>query len=159
MRRAVERIDAGHWPTGKSVGTVTLAFQDRHRRRIRMADDTGEPFMLDLTEAEHLHDGDGLRLENGDVIEVRSAVEAVLDIQCEDMFHASRVAWHIGNRHIPMQVLDSGKLRIQADHVLADMLRGLGAQVSEIEAAFSPEPGAYAGGGHSHGHGGHGHEH
>lgn len=152
MRKAIKRIDHGAWSRDEKIGTVTLAFDDRHRRRIRMLDDAGEPFMLELTEAEHLHNGDGLRLDQGGIIEVRSAKEAVLDIICQDTVHAARIAWHIGNRHLPMQVLGNGNLRIRADHVLADMLKGLGAEVQELESAFSPEPGAYATGGHGHEH-------
>jgi len=152
MRKAIERLDQGTWPSDKKVGSVTLPFDDRHRRRIRMSDDAGEPFLLDLSEAEHLHNGDGLRLDGGGIIEVQSALEAVLDIKCQDATHAARVAWHIGNRHLPVQVLSNGNMRIRADHVLADMLRGLGAEVTEREDEFAPEPGAYAVGGHRHAH-------
>ena len=159
MRKAIERLHRGHWPPADEIATVTLSFDDRHRRRIRITDDAGAAFLLDLPEAEHLHDGDGLRLDTGGILVVRAATEAVLDIACQNAAHSARIAWHIGNRHIPLQVLDNGGLRIRADHVLADMLRGLGAEVTERDAAFSPEPGAYATGGHgvSHGHGGHDH--
>lgn len=153
MRKAIKRIQSGEWNASEEVGTVTLAFDDRHRRRIRLSDDSGEAFLLDLPEAEHMHEGDGLALDSGGVLQVRAAIESVLDITCTDLVHTARIAWHIGNRHIPVQVLDDGALRIRADHVLAEMLRGLGCDVSERKAAFSPEPGAYASGGH----GGHGH--
>ncbi len=163
MRKAIERLEKGTWPDANAVGTVTLTFDDRHRRRIRMADDAGAPFLLDLAEAEYLHDGDGLRLDAGGYLQVKAAKEAVLDIHCQDAAHTARIAWHIGNRHIPLEVLDDGGLRIRADHVLAGMLEGLGAHVHNREDAFSPEAGAYAGGGHgsSHGHGhadGHAHD-
>ena len=150
MRKAIERLEHGTWLASDAIGTVTLAFDDRHRRRIRLIDDAGEPFLLDLAEAEHLHDGDGLRLGEGGIIQVQSAIEAVLDIECMDATHTARIAWHIGNRHIPLQVLANGNLRIRADHVLAEMLRGLGARVAELKAAFSPEPGAYASTGNGH---------
>ena len=88
--------------------------------------------------------------ENGFIIEIQSAIEAVLDIECQDTEHAARVAWHIGNRHIPLQVLKNGHLRIGADHVLAEMLKGLGAKVMDVQSEFSPESGAYASGGHGH---------
>jgi urease accessory protein len=150
MRKTIERINKGDWPDSDQAGTVTLPFDDRHRRRIRLMDDAGEPFLLDLAEAEHLHDGDGLRLDNGGIILVQSALEDVLDIECQDPAHTARIAWHIGNRHIPLQVLSNSHLRIRADHVLAEMLRGLGTKVVKLERPFSPEPGAYAesGGGH-----------
>ncbi|MEZ7865220.1 MAG: urease accessory protein UreE [Rhodospirillales bacterium] len=150
MRKVFKRLNKTAWSESDKVGTVTLPFDDRHRRRIRMTDDAGEPFMLELSEAEHLHDGDGLELENGFIIEIQSAIEAVLDIECQDTEHAARVAWHIGNRHIPLQVLKNGHLRIGADHVLAEMLKGLGAKVMDVQSEFSPESGAYASGGHGH---------
>ena len=87
---------------------------------------------------------------NPDLSGIQSAIEAVLDIECQDTEHAARVAWHIGNRHIPLQVLKNGHLRIGADHVLAEMLKGLGAKVMDVQSEFSPESGAYASGGHGH---------
>lgn len=159
MRKAIERIKRDDWSESDQVATVTLSFDDRHRRRIRMIDDDGAPFLLDLAEAEHLHDGDGLRLDTVGIIRVRSAMEPVLEIGCQDAAHTARIAWHIGNRHIPLQVLGDGQLRIRADHVLAEMLRGLGAAVDAHEASFSPEPGAYATGGHKNPDHGHSHDH
>lgn len=153
MRRAVLVKHAGKWQ-GDGVPSVTLPYDERHRRRIRMTDDGGEEFLLDLADAVLLVDGDGLILEGGGVIAVRVAPEAVLDIQCRDAAHAARVAWHIGNRHTAVQVLDDGRLRIAADHVMADMITGLGAGVSPATAPFEPEGGAYS---HSGGH--HGHDH
>jgi len=158
MRKAIERLNYGTWLQANAVGTVTLPFDDRHRRRIRMQDDAGAPFLLDLEEAEYLHEGDGLRLDDGGILLVRAAQEAVLDIHCRDAAHTARIAWHIGNRHIPLQVLDNGSLRIRADHVLAGMLEGLGAHVHYLEDSFSPEAGAYEGRGQSQGHAHH-HEH
>ena len=144
MRRAITHLIAGQWPEAERVATVTLDFDDRHRRRIRLSDDTGEDFLLDLPMAVRLGDGDGLSLDCGGIIHVRAADEAVLDIQCGDLVLTARIAWHIGNRHIPIQVLEGGNLRIRDDHVLAKMLQGLGAHVHRHRAPFSPEPGAYA---------------
>lgn len=154
MRHAVERVPAGLWPPEAETATVTLAHADRHRRRIRMFDDDGTPFLLDLPRAEYLHDGDGLRLEEGGVLRVVAAEEAVADIACADTVHLARVAWHLGNRHLAVQVLDDGRLRIAHDHVIEDMVEGLGASVTRRTAPFQPEGGAYAAG-----HGGHGHGH
>lgn len=158
MRRAITHYSAGSWPESEQVATVTLAFDERHRRRVKLADDGGESFLLVLERAVLLADGDGLELDGGGYIAVKAANESVFDIRCRDSRHTARVAWHIGNRHTPVQVLPDGSLRILHDHVLKDMLIGLGAEVAERTAApFSPEPGAYAGHGeghsHDHGHG------
>jgi len=157
MRRAVAHHAAGSWPAKEAVATVTLVFADRHRRRVRLSDDKGKPFMLDLERAVQLADGDGLALEGGGFIAVRAAEESVLDIRCTGAGHAARIAWHIGNRHTALQVLPGGRLRILGDHVLKTMLEGLGATVTETRAPFQPERGAYAGvhdhaAGHHHHH-------
>jgi len=161
LRRATEVLKAGAWPPSDAVATVTLAFDDRHRRRVRLIDDSGEAFLLDLDDATRMGDGDGLRLDRGGIVHVRAADEEVLDIRCADPRDTARMAWHIGNRHLPTQVLEDGALRIRADHVIAQMLGRLGAEVEAKTAAFDPEPGAYdegTGGAHSHGHG-HSHDH
>lgn len=154
MRRATHVIPKAEWKPAEAKGTVTLSFEDRFRRRIRLIDDAGEPFLLDLAQATRFEDGDGLGLVEGGVLMVRAALEYVLDVIGTDIRHVARLAWHIGNRHTPVQVLDDGTLRIQYDHVLQHMLEGLGAVTARREAAFVPEPGAYdgRGGGHSHNH-------
>lgn len=153
MRRTNKYHHPGHWQ-GEVVATLTLPYADRHRRRIRLNDDNGEPFLLDLAHATRLDDGGGLKLENGEFIRLCAAVEAVTDIQCRSALHSAQVAWHIGNRHAPVQVLEDGRLRILSDHVLAQMLIGLGAELNETEAPFAPEGGAYSGGHqHEHSHG------
>lgn len=158
MRRAIERLAAGHWGAAEAIGTVTLAFDDRYRRRIRLTDDAGEPFLLDLTDATRLADGDGLRVEGGGVIAVRAADEPVADAHGGTPAETARIAWHLGNRHTPIQVLPDGGVRIRHDHVLVAMLRGIGATVTELQGPFTPEPGAYeATGGHGHHH--HDHDH
>ena len=160
MRRATEIRARGSWPAEQAVATVTLDFDDRHRRRIRLVDDGGRDFLLDLEEARMMGDGDGLRLSDGGFIRVVAADEAVADVSGSSPAHAARLAWHIGNRHAPVQVLPDGVLRIRGDHVLVAMLEGLGASVVRRRAPFSPEPGAYARNGHDNGHGhGHGHDH
>jgi len=142
----------GGWQAADTVATVTLDFDDRYRRRVRLVDDTGEAFLLDLDDATRLADGDGLRLEGGGIVQVRAADEDVLDIRCADPRDTARMAWHIGNRHLPTQVLEDGALRIRADHVIEAMLIRLGAEVETRSASFNPEPGAYDEGGHNHGH-------
>ncbi len=144
MRRAIAVISNRSWPKAETVGTVTLGFHDRHRRRVRMSDDGGTEFLLDLPQAAVLKDGYGLALEGGGYIQVRAALEAVADFRASSPEHLARLSWHIGNRHVPAQVLPHGVLRILDDHVLVDMARGLGAEVVRHHAPFAPEAGAYA---------------
>ncbi|MGB0627349.1 MAG: urease accessory protein UreE [Alphaproteobacteria bacterium] len=152
LRRAIDVAAAGTWPAADAVATVTLDFDDRYRRRVRLVDDAGEAFLLDLDDATRLADGDGLKLEGGGIVAVRSADEQVLDIRCADPRDTARMAWHIGNRHLPTQVLEDGALRIRADHVIEAMLIRLGAEVEAKTASFNPEPGAYDTGEHGHHH-------
>ncbi len=149
MRRVLHITAKGHWRPGDAVGSVTLAFGDRHKRRFKMADDGGVPFLLDLEAAVLLADGDGLVLEGGGVILVRAATEPVADIHCSSLEETARMAWHIGNRHTPLQVLEGGVLRILDDHVLVHMVESLGARTERHPAPFAPEPGAYSGKSHA----------
>jgi urease accessory protein len=96
-----------------------------------------------------LRGGDALVLEDGRLIEVVAAPEPLAEIRCTDPQHLVRVAWHLGNRHLPTQIMAKG-LRIRRDHVIEAMVKGLGARVIEIEAPFDPEGGAYAAAGHDH---------
>ncbi|HEY9081144.1 urease accessory protein UreE [Magnetovibrio sp.] len=150
MRRAIRVITENEWTPQDVKGTVTLSFEDRFRRRVRLHDDAGEAFLLDLAQATRFEDGDGLVLDGGGVLLVRAALEDVLDVAGTDTQHSARLAWHIGNRHTPVEVLASGHLRIQYDHVLSHMLEGLGATLERKKAPFVPEPGAYDGHGSSH---------
>ena len=145
MRRAIA-IE----PAGPATDSVTLSFDDRHRRRLRLVTDGGEEVLLDLPAAIVLHNGDCLRLDDGRLLAVRAAAEEVMDIRATTPSALMRLAWHLGNRHTPTQILDDC-LRIRADHVLEGMLEGLGAMVERRHAPFDPEGGAYASGhGHDH---------
>lgn len=157
MRASVVK-PAGSW-SAAADDSIVLDYDDRHRRRMAMTGTHGVSFLLDLPEATWLRSGDALVLEDGRLIEVVAAPEPLLEIRCADPLHLARVAWHLGNRHLPSQIMPKA-IRIRRDHVIADMARGLGAQVREIEAPFDPEGGAYAegAGGHHHGHG-HSHDH
>lgn len=164
MIRATHVRPAGHWSEA-AADTVVLGFDDRHRRRMAMTGTRGLAFLLDLPEAVALRGGDALVLEDGQLVEVVAAPEPLVEIRGSDPQHLVRIAWHLGNRHLPTQIAGRG-LRIRRDHVIEDMVRGLGARVIEIEAPFDPEGGAYAGGaahahGHeaAHGHADHGHGH
>jgi urease accessory protein len=152
MRRATKIIEAESWAKDDVLSTVTLAFDARFRRRIKLTDDNGEDFLLDLREATRLEEGMALVFEEGGVIAVKAADEDVLDIYCASIALTARIAWHIGNRHTPVQVLEEGGLRITYDHVLQHMVEGLGASTSRVQAPFSPEPGAYTEGGGHHDH-------
>ncbi len=149
MRRAARVLADGTWKADQQVGTVTLAHFDRHRRRILLADDAGGDFLLDLDDAVSLVHGDGLALDGGGVIKVVAANEDVADIGAEEPAHLARLAWHLGNRHLAVQVLASGGLRIAWDHVIAVMIEGLGGKVERRRAPFQPEGGAYGAHGHA----------
>jgi len=151
MRRAVAVHPRGQWPEGGMVDTVTLAYLDRHRRRIRLVADSGAAFLLDLSRAYHLSDGDGLELDNGGYVRVRAAPEPVLEVEAADGASLLRIAWHLGNRHLPLQVVGD-RLRIREDHVIAEMVSGLGGRTTRLDAPFDPELGAYAGAAHHHAH-------
>src|SRR3984885_6789513 len=138
--------------------TIVLDFDDRHRRRMAMTGTRGLEFLLDLENAVALRGGDALVLEDGRLVEVVAAPEPLVEIRGSDPQHLVRVAWHLGNRHLPTQITARG-LRIRRDHVIEAMVRGLGARLIEIEAPFDPEGGAYAEGGHGHGAEGHDHAH
>jgi urease accessory protein len=144
MRRAIAVHRRGHWPDEAAVDSVTLAFLDRHRRRIRLVADSGSPFLLDLPRAQHLTEGDGLELDTGSYIRVCAAAEPVIEVAADTPTDLLRIAWHIGNRQLPLQVAD-GVLRLRADAVIAAMIEGLGGHVSRCEAPFDPEIGLYAG--------------
>ncbi|HTV89373.1 MAG TPA: urease accessory protein UreE [Stellaceae bacterium] len=151
MQRAIAAHKRGLWPDEAAVDTVSLPFLDRHRRRIRLVADSGAPFLLDLARAHHLTDGDGLEFDNGSYIRVRAAPEPVIEVAADGPDDLLRIAWHIGNRHLPLQIA-AGLLRLRADHVIAAMVEGLGGRVAWREAPFDPEIGAYAGAAHDHSH-------
>ena len=176
MIRATKVLGQHRWKEAPA-DTIVLDFDDRHRRRMAMTGTRGLEFLLDLENAVALRGGDALVLEDGRLVEVVAAPEPLLEIKGSDPHHLIRVAWHLGNRHLPTQIMPKG-LRIRRDHVIEAMVKGLGARVIEIEAPFDPEGGAYAGAahghepeeqghGHAHGdhhhhhddHGGHGHHH
>ena len=150
MRRASEIKAAGTWNAASAVDRVVLDAAERHRRRIALTGERGTAFLLDLPHTTALKDGDGLVLDDGAIVRVARKAEPLVEITAKSPHELARLAWHIGNRHIEMQVLGD-RLRIRRDHVLEDMLRGLGARITCIEAPFEPEHGAY-GHGEDHDH-------
>lgn len=167
MERASSVLKKGEW-SGEARDSVTLDETARNRRRLRLASDGGMEFLLDLPHAVLLRDGDGLQLTDGAVIIVRSKPEELYEVRAQEPSAQAllRLAWHIGNRHLPSQISDD-RILIRRDHVIRQMLEGLGAVVMDVSAPFDPEGGAYDGAetGHDHHHGhhehgsGHGHSH
>jgi urease accessory protein len=157
MKRALEVVRSGQWPTQDRTDTVTLLFDDRYRRRLRMLGDGGLDFLLDLAEPVVLRGGDGLKLEEGGFVEVKAAEENLIEIRGRDAAAFARLAWHLGNRHLPAQI-DADRILIRDDHVIVGMLKGLGAEVRAVRAPFDPEGGAYGQYNHDLGHP-HGHVH
>lgn len=138
--------------------TITLDHDDRHRRRIALKADGGLAFLLDLEKATVLEDGDAVKLEDGRLVQVQAATEKLVEIRAASPLRLMKVAWHIGNRHIPCEITPEA-IYIADDHVLVEMVRGLGAATARVERPFKPERGAYDHGGHGHDHHGHGHHH
>ena len=133
----------------QAKGRLELPFEARVKSRSKVTLVGGEEVALHLPRGEVLRGGDMLVASDGRVIEVHATAEKVLDITCDSAIALAKAAYHLGNRHVAVQVGD-GWLRIAADHVLENMLIGLGAKVIGIQAAFEPEPGAYSGDGHAH---------
>jgi urease accessory protein len=157
MMHAIEHYPASTWPEANATDSITLDFDNRHRRRIRLATDSGAPVLLDLPKAVAMAHGDGLRLRDGRWLRINAAPEGLVEVTADNATQLARIAWHIGNRHFPAQILD-GAIRIRPDHVLEAMIVGLGGSLGRLDAPFQPEGGAYSGQamhGHAHGGGGH----
>ncbi|WP_293675847.1 urease accessory protein UreE [uncultured Phenylobacterium sp.] len=156
--RVIEVLDPGQW-RGHAADHICLDYDDRHRRRLVLTAEHGTRFMLDFPESRRLAGGSALRLEDGRLVEVTAREEALLEVRATDAPALLRLAWHIGNRHLAAQV-EADRILIRRDHVIAEMLAGLGATVRELDAPFDPEGGAYGGAHIPHGHHpGHGHAH
>ncbi len=160
MQRAYRIVRAGHFDPLIVDDRVVLDQDRRHRRRIMLETLKGHHILLDLPEATRLRHGDGLVLTNGQTVLVEAADEDLHEITTPTLAGLVRIAWHLGNRHLPTQLMGN-RLRIRADHVIADMAQGLGGTATPIRAPFDPEGGAYseAGGGHDHHHHDHDHTH
>jgi urease accessory protein len=139
--RATRVFPSGEW-SHVATDTVVLDFDHRHRRRLRMQGEGGLDFLLDLADAVAIRDGDGLLLADGRIVEVKAADEPLAAVRAKDTAHLVRLAWHLGNRHLPVQV-EADRLLIREDHVIEEMLASLGATLTHVEAPFDPEGGAY----------------
>lgn len=126
------------------VDRITLDHGDRHRRRIALTGQGGLAFLLDLDKATIIEDGDAVALEDGRLVEVRAALERLVEITSDDPLQLKKVIWHLGNRHVPAEITDV-TVYIAEDHVLLDMVRRLGAKASLVQRPFRPERGAYEG--------------
>ena len=157
MRSASIHRSAGQWPKEKAAGTLTLDFDARHRRRIRLTTDQDEDFLLDLPKTVAMADGDGLQLDDGGWLRVKAAPEPLIEVRHADRHQLIRLAWHLGNRHLSTEIREDSLL-IRPDHVIEDLLIGFGAELMKIETPFQPEGGAY-GASHNHDHGHHDHRH
>jgi urease accessory protein len=128
---------------------VVLDADDRLRRRIVLTTEKGMSLLLDFADPVMLRDGDGLVLDDGSVVVVAGESESLVEVRAKMPADFVRLAWHIGNRHTDIQFAEQS-FRIRRDHVLEDMLRGLGASVTPLDAPFDPEPAAPQGGHHHH---------
>jgi urease accessory protein len=144
-------LPAGTWDSSSAIDRVLIDYDDRHRRRILLRTASGGELLLDLAQTARLRDGDGLALDGGGIVQVCATEEKLLEIHAHEPGELVRIAWHLGNRHLPVQLLDD-RIRIRADHVIQEMVENLGGHVEAIEAPFDPEAGAYAGGQAHHHH-------
>jgi urease accessory protein len=154
MIRATSIIRRDAVDSDRIVDIITLDHGDRHRRRILLNADGGTAFLLDLDRADVLEDGDAIRLDSGWLVEVKAATEKLIEVSTEDPLDLLTLAWHIGNRHVPAEISKEA-VYIAYDHVLLEMLHGLGARTEIVMRPFRPVRGAY----HQHEHGGHSDHH
>ena len=139
MRHVGGIADAGTWDRARAVDRVMLNADDRVRRRIVLTTERGLKLLLDFPRPMILRDGDGLVLEDGSTVEAAGQTEPLAEVSAKAPLDFVRLAWHIGNRHTDVQFVD-GRFRIRRDHVLEEMVKGLGAIVTLVEAPFDPEP-------------------
>ncbi|WID96062.1 urease accessory protein UreE [Bosea vestrisii] len=166
MQRAISVVRKAAVKQDRVVETLTLDHEDRNRRRVALKGDGGRDILLDLDKATALNDGDAVKLEDGSLVLIKAAAQKLIEITAENPLRLARVAWHIGNRHTPAEIT-ANAIYIEHDHVLAEMIRGQGCAMADVERPFQPERGAYdhdhADCGHDHGHGhshaGHSHDH
>src|SRR5487761_2711181 len=147
MHRVTAIKAADDWAATSAIDRVTLDAGDRNRRRIVLRGEQGTEFLLDFEKPVSLRDGDGLLLDDGAIVLVAGEPEKLIEVCAGSALDAVRLAWHLGNRHTDVQVIGD-KIRIRRDRVLEDMLRGLGAHLTPLDAPFDPEAAAP----HEHGH-------
>ena len=131
---------AGTWDLATAIDEVHLDHQDRFRRRILLRTEARQNMLLNLAATTHLRQNDGLITQHG-IVRVHAKPEPLMSIKAPP-HTLLRLAWHLGNRHLPVQILPA-ELRLHRDHVIADLACAQGAEVTDLQAAFDPEPGAY----------------
>ena len=154
MQRATSIVRKAAVKAEKVIDQVSLDHEGRHRRRITLTGEKGTAFLLDLEKTATLNDGDAVKLEDGSLILVKAAPQTLIEIKAENPMRLLKTAWHIGNRHTPAEIT-ADAIYIEEDHVLAEMIRGLGCAMATVSRPFQPERGAY----HDHAHGDHSHDH
>lgn len=136
---------AGTWPTEKAKHTITLAASERFLRLKKLKLDDGESININFESVTQVRDNDGLYLDNDEWVKIQASEEKILNVECKSDTHLTLIAWHIGNRHCALQILDNRNIRIENNNVIREMLIKLGANVKIDEDIFEPEPGAYGG--------------
>lgn len=140
MRLATDAFSRGQWPKDQAIAAVTLDYDSRYRRRVRLMCQDGAPVLLNLAHAVVLRDGDGLRLTDGRWIAVHAAQEELVEISCDTPTQLLHLAWQLGNRHCPAEVHED-RLVIRHDRVITDLMRQMGAKIVTVHRAFDPEGG------------------
>ena len=165
MPRATSVLAAADRRDRPVIDTVILDYAQRSAQKITVTGVKGGAFEIDLRQPARLRTDDVLVLEDGGLVEVVAAPEPLIEARAKDLAVLSRLAWHLGDRHVPVQVLPN-RIRVRRDAAIEALLRSLGAKVMIIEAPFEPEGGAYASShghehdhGHAHDHHGHHHDH
>lgn len=149
MLTASVHAPKGEWPQDEAAAEISLDFDARHRRRIRLHASNDEHLLLDLPKAVAMGEGDGLQAEDGRWFRICAKPEPLLEVTASDRLALMRLAWHLGNRHTPAEV-QADRILIRHDHVLATMVEGLGGEARTVEEPFQPEGGAYGDHGHAH---------
>jgi urease accessory protein len=155
MPRVIRVVAAGA-RDNRFVDSLLLGADARHVQRGELVGANGARYVLELATPVRLRMGDALELEDGSLVEVVAEAEPLIEVRGADLVHLAKLAWHLGDRHVAVQVLGN-RLRLRRDPAIETLLQGLGARIAAIEAPFDPEGGAYAAddGGHSHDHHGH----
>lgn len=158
MKRVAKILPVGSWSSEQATDVFCADYEGRHRRRMVLPLQSGEKVLLELEHARLLQAGEGLCLEDGRIIKVEALPEELMEVRAQNLLHLVQLAWHLGNRHLPTAI-ESDRILIRYDHVIADMVKGLGGHVHRVQAAFDPESGAYAAREHAHTHHDHDHDH
>jgi urease accessory protein len=159
MRRVVRVIGAAAGDTAPRIDSIILSGDQRRMQTAHLTGVNGTLIGVMLPEPVLLRMGDALELDDGSLVDVVVEPEALIEIRGNDLTHLARLAWHLGDRHVPVQILNN-RLRMRRDGTLEAMLGQLGARLTAIDAPFDPEGGAYAAQtAHAHGHAHHGHDH